>query len=32
MWKEGNKVIFVTKVLERGTVALGAAAATLADA
>ena len=31
MWKEGNKVIFVTKVLERGTQALGAAAATLAE-
>jgi len=30
MWKEGNKVIFVTKVVERGTMALGAAAATLA--
>ena len=29
MWKEGNKVIFVTKVVERGTMALGAAAATL---
>ena len=31
MWKEGNKVIFVTKVLERGTIALGAAGATLAE-
>ncbi|PWN47067.1 putative multifunctional beta-oxidation protein, partial [Violaceomyces palustris] len=31
MWKEGNKVIFVTKVLERGTQALGAAAVTLVD-
>ncbi|WFD00928.1 hypothetical protein MYAM1_003684 [Malassezia yamatoensis] len=32
MWKEGNKVIFTTKVLERDTQALGAAAVTLADA
>lgn len=32
MWKEGNKVIFTTKVVERGSQALGAAAATLADA
>ncbi|WFD32698.1 hypothetical protein MSPP1_003748 [Malassezia sp. CBS 17886] len=31
MWKEGNKVIFSTKVLERGTEALGNAAVTLAD-
>ncbi|WFD04502.1 hypothetical protein MOBT1_003212 [Malassezia obtusa] len=31
MWKEGNKVIFVTKVVERDTQALGAAAVTLAD-
>ena len=31
MWKEGNKVIFVTKVVERGTQALGAAAVTLAN-
>jgi len=31
MWKEGNKVVFVTKVVERGTQALGAAAVTLAD-
>lgn len=31
MWKEGNKVIFTTKVIERGTQALGAAAVTLVD-
>ncbi|ORY86715.1 putative multifunctional beta-oxidation protein [Leucosporidium creatinivorum] len=30
MWKEGDKVIFVTKCKERGTTVLGAAAATLA--
>ncbi|KAG8782717.1 hypothetical protein FRC15_006474 [Serendipita sp. 397] len=29
MWKEGDKVIFVTKVKERGTACLSAAAATL---
>ncbi|VDB89806.1 unnamed protein product [Peniophora sp. CBMAI 1063] len=31
MWKEGNKVIFQTKVKERGTSVLAAAAATLAE-
>ncbi|EIN03743.1 multifunctional beta-oxidation protein [Punctularia strigosozonata HHB-11173 SS5] len=31
MWKEGDKVIFVTKVKERGTTVLSAAAATLAE-
>ena len=31
MWKEGNKVIFTTRVVERNTQALGAAAVTLAD-
>ncbi|KAH9856458.1 multifunctional beta-oxidation protein [Lenzites betulinus] len=30
MWKEGDKVIFTTKVKERGTVVLAAAAVTLA--
>ena len=30
MWKEGGKVVFQTKCKERGTVVLGAAAATLA--
>ncbi|EPQ32092.1 uncharacterized protein PFL1_00289 [Pseudozyma flocculosa PF-1] len=31
MWKEGNKVIFTTRVVERNTQALGAAAVTLVD-
>ncbi|CAG7851957.1 Peroxisomal hydratase-dehydrogenase-epimerase Short=HDE; AltName: Full=Multifunctional beta-oxidation protein; Short=MFP; Includes: RecName: Full=2-enoyl-CoA hydratase; Includes: RecName: Full=(3R)-3-hydroxyacyl-CoA dehydrogenase [Serendipita indica DSM 11827] len=31
MWKEGDKVIFVTKVKERGTICLSAAAATLKE-
>ncbi|KAI0368737.1 multifunctional beta-oxidation protein [Pilatotrama ljubarskyi] len=31
MWKEGDKVIFTTKVKERGTTVLAAAAATLAN-
>ncbi|CAL1716544.1 unnamed protein product [Somion occarium] len=31
MWKEGNKVIFTTKVKERGTTVLAAAGATLVD-
>ncbi|KAI6169136.1 hypothetical protein EDD17DRAFT_1464898 [Pisolithus thermaeus] len=31
MWKEGSKVIFVTKVKERGTTVLAAAAATLVN-
>ncbi|KOS13932.1 multifunctional beta-oxidation protein [Malassezia pachydermatis] len=30
MWKEGDKVLFQTRVVERDTIALGAAAATLA--
>ncbi|KAI0049791.1 peroxisomal hydratase-dehydrogenase-epimerase [Auriscalpium vulgare] len=32
MWKEGDKVVFQTKVKERGTTVLTAAAATLVDA
>jgi len=32
MWKEGDKVVFVTKVKERDAVVLAAAAATLASA
>ncbi|KAI0028864.1 peroxisomal hydratase-dehydrogenase-epimerase [Vararia minispora EC-137] len=32
MWKEGEKVIFQTKVKERGTIVLTSAAATLLDA
>ncbi|KDQ57173.1 hypothetical protein JAAARDRAFT_286217 [Jaapia argillacea MUCL 33604] len=32
MWKEGDKVIFTTKVKERGTTVLANAAATLTDA
>jgi multifunctional beta-oxidation protein len=31
MWKEGNKVVFVTKTKERGTTVLTSAAVTLAD-
>jgi len=31
MWKEGNKVIFVTKCKERGTVVLSSAAVTLKE-
>ncbi|BGP10359.1 hypothetical protein JCM10049v2_006242 [Rhodotorula toruloides] len=31
MWKEGDKVVFVTKCKERGTVVLSSAAATLAQ-
>ncbi|OBZ72493.1 Peroxisomal hydratase-dehydrogenase-epimerase [Grifola frondosa] len=31
MWKEGDKVLFTTKVKERGTTVLAAAAATLTD-
>ncbi|CDW97412.1 hypothetical protein [Sporisorium scitamineum] len=31
MWKEGNKVIFTTRVVERDSQALGAAAVTLVD-
>ncbi|TFK50113.1 multifunctional beta-oxidation protein [Heliocybe sulcata] len=31
MWKEGNKVLFVTKVKERGTTVLANAAVTLAE-
>jgi len=30
MWKEGDKVIFTTRIVERDTQALGAAAVTLA--
>lgn len=31
MWKEGNKVLFQTKVKETGKLAIGGAAAELAD-
>jgi len=31
MWKEGDKVIFITKTKERDTVVLASAAATLVD-
>jgi multifunctional beta-oxidation protein len=31
MWKEGNKVIFQTKVKETGAIALSSAAVTLVD-
>ena len=31
MWKEGDKVTFVTKVKERDAIVLAAAAATLVD-
>ncbi|KAF8529806.1 peroxisomal hydratase-dehydrogenase-epimerase [Gautieria morchelliformis] len=31
MWREGNKIIFTTKVKERGSTVLAAAAATLVD-
>lgn len=31
MWKEGNKVVFQTKVKETGKLAIGGAAAEIAD-